>query len=88
MQSILTDEEWATRHLEEGDAWIEGYWRTRYHPHRTFLVDRIGKFSPIHSVLEIGSACGPNLYQIAKKFPDAQVKGIDINPIAVQLGNE
>jgi ubiquinone/menaquinone biosynthesis C-methylase UbiE len=88
MQSILTDEEWAIRDLGDGEAWIKGYWRTRYHPHRTFLVDRINKFSPIQSVLEIGSACGPNLYQIAKKFPDAEVRGIDINAMAVLKGNE
>lgn len=88
MQAILTDEEWATRNLENGEAWSKGYWSTRYHPHRVFLADRIAKFSPIRNVLEIGSACGPNLYQIAKRFPNAQVKGIDINPMAVQKGNE
>lgn len=43
MQSILTDEEWAIRDLGDGEAWTKGYWRTRYHPHRTFLVDRINK---------------------------------------------
>jgi ubiquinone/menaquinone biosynthesis C-methylase UbiE len=28
------------------------------------------------------------LYNIAKKFPEAEVRGIDINPMAVQKGNE
>ena len=86
MCSILTDEEWSTRHLYDED-WIMGYWRSRNHPHRSFLVERISKFFP-NSVLEIGCTCGPNLYHIAKKFPDTEVKGIDINPMAVQKGNE
>jgi len=88
MHSILTDKEWADRHLYEGEEWIESYWKSRNHPHRSLLVDRICKFSPIHSILEVGCASGPNLYHIAKKFPDAEVKGIDINPVAVQKGNE
>jgi SAM-dependent methyltransferase len=87
MRSIITNKEWSNRHLYDGEDWIEGYWRSRNHPHRSFLVERICKFSP-NSVLEIGCACGPNLYHIAKKFPDAEVRGIDINPIAVQKGNE
>jgi len=87
MRSILTDKEWATRHIYD-KSWVESYWRSRTHPHRTFLVERICKFSPIHSILEIGCASGPNLYRIAEKFPNAEVKGIDINPMAVQKGNE
>jgi ubiquinone/menaquinone biosynthesis C-methylase UbiE len=87
MHSILTDKEWATRHVYDED-WIESYWKSRDHPHRTFLADKIGKFFPIRSVLEIGCASGPNLYNIARKFPDADLRGIDINPMAVQKGNE
>jgi len=88
MHSILTDKEWARRHLYEGEEWIESYWKSRDHSHRSFLVERICKFSPIRNILEIGCASGPNLYHVAKKFPDAEVRGIDINPIAVQKGNE
>jgi tRNA G46 methylase TrmB len=70
MRSILTDKEWATRHVYDED-WIENYWKSRDHPHRAFLVERICKFSPMHSILEIGCASGPNLYNIARKFPEA-----------------
>ncbi|MGA2767886.1 MAG: class I SAM-dependent methyltransferase [Candidatus Bathyarchaeia archaeon] len=84
---IVTDEEWSNRHLQD-ESWIEGYWKSRNHPHRSFITETIQKFSPIHSVLEIGCASGPNLYRIARKFPCADVRGIDINPMAVQLGNE
>jgi len=86
MRSIITDKDWSNRHLYD-ESWIESYWRSRDHPHRSFLVERICRFSP-NSVLEIGSACGPNLYHIAKKFPYAKVRGIDINPMAIQKGNE
>lgn len=87
MRSILTDKEWATRHVYD-ENWIEGYWASRDHPHRTFLAEEISKFSPIRNILEIGCASGPNLYNIAKKFPESEVRGIDINPMAVQKGNE
>jgi SAM-dependent methyltransferase len=87
MRRIITDEEWATRHLYE-ENWAENYWKSRDHPHRFFLIEKICKYSPIKSVLEIGCASGPNLYHLAKKFPKADVSGIDINPVAVQKGNE
>ena len=62
-------------------------WSTREHPHRTFLVEQITTFSPIHTILEVGCNSGPNLYLLAKKFPDAELRGIDINPYAVKDGN-
>lgn len=90
----LEEKYWATAHLRKGDDWgnkkgdwAKGYWDSRDHIHRSFLMERIFKFSP-SSVLEIGSNCGPNLYILAKKFPDADIRGVDINPEAVQKGNE
>lgn len=93
----VTEKEWATRHLREGererddwgksDDWIKGYQDSENHPHRTFLVEIISKFNP-SSILEVGCNCGPNLGLLAKKFPDAEIRGIDINPMAVQKGNE
>ena len=93
----VTEKEWATRHLRKekkrddwakgGRDWIKSYWNSQDHSHRLFLIERISKFSP-NSILEIGCNCGPNLYLLAKKFPDAEIIGIDINPMAVQKGNE
>ncbi|MFC2059684.1 class I SAM-dependent methyltransferase [Chloroflexota bacterium] len=71
----------------EGD-WAEGYWDSREHPHRSFLVERIAAFSPISSILEIGSASGPNLYLLAKRLPHSEIRGVEINPYAVEVGNE
>jgi len=87
MHTITTDKEWATRHLYE-KSWVEDYWKSRDHPHRAFLVEKICKYAPINSILEVGCASGPNLYNIAKKFPNAEIRGIDINPSAVEKGNE
>jgi SAM-dependent methyltransferase len=91
------EEEWATRHLRGnkrddwgsgGGDWIKGYWDSQNHSHRPFLMERISAFSPISSILEIGCNCGPNLHLLARKFPGAEIRGVDINPVAVQKGNE
>lgn len=85
---------WAVRHLRKGDDWgnqegdwARGYWDSRNHAHRSFLIERICRLSP-SSFLEIGCNSGPNLYILAKRFPDAEIRGIDINSRAVQKGNE
>jgi ubiquinone/menaquinone biosynthesis C-methylase UbiE len=94
----VMEKEWATRHLREGererddwgkgnDDWINGYRDSLDHPHRSFLIESISRFNP-SSILEIGCNCGPNLYLLAKKFPDVKIIGIDINPMVVQKGNE
>jgi ubiquinone/menaquinone biosynthesis C-methylase UbiE len=94
----ISENEWATRHLRGAgrsrddwgkgcDDWIEGYWNSQSHPHRSFLVNTISKFNP-SSILEVGCNCGPNLYLLARRFPDAEIVGVDINPEAIQRGKE
>ena len=94
----VCESEWATRHLREGererddrgkgsDDWIKGYRDSLEHSHRSFLIETISKYNP-SSILEVGCNCGPNLYLLAKKFPDAKIIGIDINPVVVQKGDE
>lgn len=98
MGTKVSENEWATRHLRGAersrddwgkgcDDWIEGYWSSQSHPHRSFLVDTISKFNP-SSILEVGCNCGPNLYLLARRFPNAEIVGVDINPEAIQRGNE
>ena len=93
----VREREWATRHLRKerkrddwgtgsGD-WIKSYRNSTDHPHRQILIDIISQYNP-SNILEIGCNCGPNLYPLVKKFPDAKIIGIDINPLAVQKGNE
>jgi len=69
------------------ELWIES-WNSKDSGHRPFLIERIAGFSPFSSVLEIGCGVGPNLYMLGKKFPDTIIREIDINPLAVKLGNE
>jgi len=93
------EHEWATlhyykssdlsgKHYDKRDEWVLDYWDSRDHSHRTFLLEKIAGFSPVSSVLEIGCNCGPNLYLVARRFPDSQIHGIDINPVAIQKGRE
>ena len=77
------ERQWETRALSAA----EGYWNNRNNPNKHLLVERIAALSPIHSILEVGCNSGPNLYLLAKKFPQAQIVGIDINSKAVQYGN-
>jgi len=87
---IKEERRWKNRHLKEGTEWItKGYWDIRDLPSRHFLMDKIDHFSPISSVLEVGCNCGPNLYVAAKRFPSlTKIRGIDINPEAVKIGND
>ncbi len=68
------------------DAWIQS-WNSKEIGHRPLLVEKVAGFSPLSSVLEIGCGVGPNLYSLGKRFPQAAIKGIDINALAVQTGN-
>ena len=75
------EKRWAGRSI------AAGYWNNRNLPSKHFLAERIATFSPIHSILEIGCASGPSLYLLARKFPRADIVGIDINQEAVEYGN-
>jgi hypothetical protein len=90
---------WARRHLSKGtdwsiiphadrDDWVTGYWDSREHSHRVFLLERIAEYFPFSSLLEVGCNCGPNLYLLARKFPYVNFNGVDINPVAIEKGNE
>lgn len=99
MEQRQGEKEWARRHLHKSSAWknnqhvgsdnewVTSYWDSQDHSHRHLLLEKIAKYSP-SSVLEIGCNCGPNLHLIAKKFPGIEIKGIDINPKAIELGRK
>jgi len=93
------EHEWATLHYykssdlsgkryDKKEEWVLDYWDSREHSHRAFLLEKIAGFSPVANVLEIGCNCGPNLYLVARRFPDSRIHGIDINPEAIQKGRE
>ena len=81
MGTKAREKQWAKRHI------AEGYWNNRDHPSKYFLTERIAAFAPIDSILEVGCASGPSLYLLARKFPRAEIMGIDVNAEAVQYGN-
>jgi hypothetical protein len=76
------------RHPDGDDDWVSGYWDSREHSHRYFLMERISEYCPFSSLLEVGCNCGPNLYLLAKKYPYVNLSGVDINPKAIEKGRE
>jgi ubiquinone/menaquinone biosynthesis C-methylase UbiE len=83
----LEERYWRNKYAKNGnDAALEN-WSTINHTSRNFLIEEISKFSP-KSILEVGSNAGANLFLLSRRFPTAKIRGIDINPILVQEGNE
>ena len=75
---------WSRRQISAG----KDYLGAEKDIHRKFLVEKVSNFLPIHSILEIGCGTGLNLYLLHKKFPNAELRGIDINPNSVEHGNK
>ncbi len=82
MGTKVREKQWAGRPI------AEGYWDNRDHPSKHYLAERIAAYQPVNSILEVGCASGPNLYLLAKKFPQAQIVGIDINQAAIEYGSK
>lgn len=91
----VREQEWAKKHIGGGDDWgtsskndwVKSYWDSITHPHRAFLVQAISQYNP-DSILEIGCNCGPNLFLLSERFPDAKIYGLDINEPAIQYGKK
>lgn len=83
----LEERYWRNMYAKNGNDGALENWSTINHSHRNFLIEEISKFSP-KSILEVGSNVGANLYLLSERFPTARIRGIDINPILVQRGNE
>jgi ubiquinone/menaquinone biosynthesis C-methylase UbiE len=77
---------WSRRHIYKGKEWIKGYWDAKDHPRCQLLSQKIEKFLPLKNIMEIGCNAGPNLYWLAKKYPEVILVGIDINPVAISNG--
>jgi hypothetical protein len=73
--------DWATG----ADAqWIERYRESWDRPYRHVLVDQVGRFEPVSSVVELGCHVGPNLRLLASRFPRARIVGVDVNLPAIE----
>jgi ubiquinone/menaquinone biosynthesis C-methylase UbiE len=79
-----TERQWRARPAKDIAADLDNL----THPHRGYLAEKIAALGPLSSALEIGCGYGANLYWLAKKFPDANLAGIDINPLSIAQGGE
>jgi ubiquinone/menaquinone biosynthesis C-methylase UbiE len=76
---------WATRHIETPEIGPT-YWDTRNAPYRTALAERLCARATGDSFLEVGCACGPNLWALGQRLPDAQLAGVDVSEAAIRYG--
>jgi SAM-dependent methyltransferase len=74
------EESWAKRKIGAG------YWENAKHPSKHFLAERIAAYTPLEAILEVGCASGPNLQLLARRFPETEITGLDINPEAIEYG--
>lgn len=87
------EKKWGSMHLQGrsdwggSEDWVDGYWNSRSHQHRPFLIDQVLNYEP-DSVLEFGCNCGPNLYLLNQRDTNLTLSGIDVNPEAIRRGNE
>jgi SAM-dependent methyltransferase len=75
------EEFWAKRKIGAG------YWENADHPSKHFLTEHIAAYAPFEAILEVGCASGPNLQLLARRFPEVEIAGIDINPEAIEYGS-
>ena len=78
---------WSRWHLSHPGYNVEANIMQPPFPHRQMLLEIIAKYAP-QRILEVGCGFGPNLYLLARQFPDAEITGVDLNPVAVAQGNE
>jgi ubiquinone/menaquinone biosynthesis C-methylase UbiE len=76
--------EWAWKYFHKIS--LDELDKSAAHPHRGFLTERIAKHSPFNTVLEIGGNAGQNLLLLARKFPQVEFHGIDINHRFIAIG--
>lgn len=84
----IQEKKWSMRGSNGKNDWILKYFNSYSQPHRKLLIKKIMSEAPISSILEVGSNCGPNLYLLSKKIPEAKIVGIDINKQSVEFGNK
>jgi ubiquinone/menaquinone biosynthesis C-methylase UbiE len=75
------EKEWSAREYDRF------YWESVNHPHRDLLMTKISAYSP-GSLLEIGCSSGPNLLRVARAYPGAKLRGIDINSKSIEIGKK
>ncbi len=79
---------WKYRHIIS-PQWVESYITdsSMEHPHRKYLADIVAKLD-CSSLIEFGSATGPNLKLFSARLPSCQFVGLDISHRAVEVGRK
>lgn len=78
---------WKFRHIFDKN-WAESYISSESVECREFIINEISRHLPFDNILEIGCASGPNLYKLAKKYPEIKFYGIDISKKAIKVGKD
>jgi ubiquinone/menaquinone biosynthesis C-methylase UbiE len=78
---------WKFRHLFDRN-WAEDYLSEEALSNTKFITGEIERRIPFSSLLEVGCASGPNLYGLAKKYPEIKFYGIDISRKAIEVGKK
>lgn len=79
--SSQTHKKWWKARMED---WNQAYLSTADHPHRQMIMDKLRK-TRFQSLLEVGCNAGPNLLNIAKKYPLSELGGLDINAGSIEM---
>ena len=85
LRARLTDSR-ARYWSQQGEEEIRKTWEARHAPNNRYLWQALGNLDFV-SLLELGSNCGNRLAVISAARPEARLAGIDINRLAVSLGN-
>jgi len=75
-------------HIEGQKDWIDGYVKSKDHPHRELIIDALKRLPKWNSLLEVGCNAGPNLALIKERFPDVFLGGIDPSEVALKKAIE
>lgn len=72
---------------ETTENWVSDYWASKSHPHRNLILNALTTFE-FTSLGEVGCNAGPNLSRIATAYPSANLKGIDVSPLAIEAAKQ
>jgi len=104
LRNLLRELYWSVKHVAYGvfgTKFYETYWTNRpkpinlgnydtwaQDPHRRYLAAQLEEIAPLSSILDVGCGAGAAVLLLAKRFPEANVLGIDVNTISIDAGNQ
>jgi SAM-dependent methyltransferase len=86
--TTVTERYWAEQHTHYGDGWCELYWDSRGLASRQAVLTQLHLLPEWRTLVELGCHSGPMLGVIAAAFPDAQLTGVEVNPVAADAARK